>query len=281
MNFFQKLKSTSKLSKHNINNFSRKIKGKNGYLMKNKNNVICIKCKYFFYKNDIFGGYFYYAYLCAPLKNSRCFYFFNQIIFITMKTNKNRINLLMSLRICLCVTLLAFASCKSCKKELTTADLIAQLPPETQTGANTFGCLIDGKAWIPNGGGWSGVPPIYTGGIENKFLVISAVASNSEDKYTLSVCINDYKTLGVKTLKFDTPKYPSSLSPKNYGEYVKRGDTPINSFSYTTTSVVGGTATITKFDEINGIISGTFEFDVIDNTTQKIISIKAGRFDVK
>ena len=175
--------------------------------------------------------------------------------------------------------LLAFGACSSCKKDI---DPLSQLPPTTQKGANTFGCLIDGQAWIPNGGdSWSGIPPIYTSGIENKFLVINAVARNSEAKYTLSICINDYKTLGVKVLRFDTPTYPTSLNPKNYGEYVKRADTPVNSSAYITTSVVGGTVTITKFDEVSGIISGTFEFDVIDNTTQKIISIKAGRFDIK
>ncbi len=28
---------------------------------------------------------------------------------------------------------------------------VDQLPPETQAGANTFGCLIDGKVFIPKG----------------------------------------------------------------------------------------------------------------------------------
>ena len=26
-----------------------------------------------------------------------------------------------------------------------------QLPPATRTGANTFGCLVNGQAWTPNG----------------------------------------------------------------------------------------------------------------------------------
>jgi hypothetical protein len=32
-----------------------------------------------------------------------------------------------------------------------------KLPAATQNGANTFGCLIDGKAWIPSGGVWVAV----------------------------------------------------------------------------------------------------------------------------
>ncbi len=31
-------------------------------------------------------------------------------------------------------------------------DPVAQLPPATQTGENTFGALLDGEAFIPGGG---------------------------------------------------------------------------------------------------------------------------------
>ena len=40
-------------------------------------------------------------------------------------------------------TLLAFTAL-TCRKE----DDDFGLPPATQTGANTFGCLVDGKPWI-------------------------------------------------------------------------------------------------------------------------------------
>lgn len=33
---------------------------------------------------------------------------------------------------------------------------IDQLPPETQTGANTFGCLVDGEIFKPGGAQLSG-----------------------------------------------------------------------------------------------------------------------------
>ena len=60
-------------------------------------------------------------------------------------------------RLCLYVMLVMFASCKSCKKE------INALPDATQTGANTFGCLIDGKAWVPRGSGAMSSSPIVGG----------------------------------------------------------------------------------------------------------------------
>ncbi|MFD2786908.1 hypothetical protein [Hymenobacter rubripertinctus] len=46
----------------------------------------------------------------------------------------------------LLAALLGLSQCK--KKD---PDPLSQLPPATQTGANTFGCLIDGKAWTPKG----------------------------------------------------------------------------------------------------------------------------------
>ena len=44
-----------------------------------------------------------------------------------------------------CLTLLMAAGCK---KETTLENELAKLPPATQTGANTFGCLLNGKAWV-------------------------------------------------------------------------------------------------------------------------------------
>jgi hypothetical protein len=44
--------------------------------------------------------------------------------------------------------LLASLSSVKCKK----TDIGDQLPPITTTGANTFGCKVDGKVWLPHGG---------------------------------------------------------------------------------------------------------------------------------
>lgn len=46
----------------------------------------------------------------------------------------------------------------SCKKESTSQDELAKLPPATQTGANTFGCLVNGKAFMPKGSTGIGKP---------------------------------------------------------------------------------------------------------------------------
>jgi hypothetical protein len=45
------------------------------------------------------------------------------------------------------VSLLIVSGCRKHK----TGNPIDQLPPETQTGANTFGCLVNGQVFKPGG----------------------------------------------------------------------------------------------------------------------------------
>ena len=51
---------------------------------------------------------------------------------------------------------LTILSGSNCKKSSTTED---QLPPETTTGAMTFGCKVDGKVFVPKDG--KGKPGLY------------------------------------------------------------------------------------------------------------------------
>jgi len=51
----------------------------------------------------------------------------------------------------LLLTISFFLLSSSCKKNKPT-NPVDQLPPETQTGANTFGCLINGEVFKPGGG---------------------------------------------------------------------------------------------------------------------------------
>ena len=50
------------------------------------------------------------------------------------------------------ITLFTFSQCKKNKEE-------PQLPPETTTGAMTFGCKVNGKVFVPKDG--RGKPGLY------------------------------------------------------------------------------------------------------------------------
>lgn len=65
-----------------------------------------------------------------------------------------------------CLTMFIGAGCKKNKPKTE----LEKLPPITQTGANTFGCLVNGRTWIPKG--FDGKPnffvivdPTFNGGI--------------------------------------------------------------------------------------------------------------------
>ena len=176
-------------------------------------------------------------------------------------------------RLCLYVMLVMFASCKSCKKE------INLLPDETQTGANTFGCLVDGKAWIPTGSGAIGSKPIV-GGYRSALPPVYSNSTNvwiltSRDSERISLYARNVDRIGAYPLNFDTGPAPQELYPQNYASC------STNSGFYTTTTIHTGVVEITRADTVSSIVSGRFSFTGLDRTTNKTIQVTDGRFDCK
>jgi len=172
--------------------------------------------------------------------------------------------------------LLSLASCKSCKKEVNPDPL----PPETQTGANTFGALIDGEPWIPNGGGgFSQIPPISGGFyLDNKTIFLMTAM---KDGRRLEIYVKNANSVGAYLLNSSTYTIPDPIgsSPESYGLYRVRNQTGIYS-DYMTTSQYTGKVNFTVLDSTNKLLAGTFEFDAVDKKTGQVIKITNGRFDI-
>jgi hypothetical protein len=176
----------------------------------------------------------------------------------------------LSSTIYLLVTLCLSLSLLTCKQ----TDV---LPQATQEGKNTFGCLIDGKPYIPNGGGsFSGIKPIYGG-----FLVLSSkpyklgiyVYTYEKSGQKIEIYLNDY-LLGKHILNSNTSTIPASVDPQDYASYTSvLGDKYITSSKYT------GQITIIKADTAIGIVSGTFDFEAVTSIGQTV-TVTKGRFDV-
>ncbi|TCC86617.1 hypothetical protein EZ428_23185 [Pedobacter frigiditerrae] len=141
----------------------------------------------------------------------------------------------------------------SCKKK-TIGALEPALPAETQTGARTFGCLVNGEIWIPTG--ISMIPAITT---SIQFDILSLKTNKGVEAVNFSV--TNMQTVGSYDL----------ITNSNFVRYIY--DTNI----YKCTD---GTLVITKYDKINRIISGHFFFVGKDSATGKTIKITEGRFDV-
>src|SRR5215212_583916 len=167
---------------------------------------------------------------------------------------------------------LALVLNSGCKKE------IEKIPSATHSGANTFGCLINGKAWVPTGREWmSGVNPTsggFFGEVDNSTSIyIKAYAENDEIKIYLK---NIIKT-GTYDLNKTTSIKPYAVLPEaSYGVY-----SLINDAEYVTDLEHTGTVVITYADTANRIVAGTFNMVLYQKNTCKTINIANGRFDYK
>lgn len=137
-----------------------------------------------------------------------------------------------------------------------------QLPPATQTGANTFGCLINGEPFVVSN--TSNQTAIYQGGV----LQIGGGIDNSIMDKHISINIS-------APINLNTP-YDLTLLPNNLAIFVNNGEGCYYDYDHTTS----GTLTITKFDQTNFIISGTFNFSTQTNECENI-NITNGRFDLQ
>ena len=187
----------------------------------------------------------------------------------------------------LLVVLVAQITMSSCIKNLF-KEKEESLPAVTQTGANTLGCKVEGKVWVPNG-------------THDLFVSIPA----------LSAYI--YKSRGVKYFSISARKDPSAFNkeddayddlsldvilPASTSEVIIDKDCNgcglycyytslrfkirglFQGGCYMTSSLNTGKVRFTRIDTVNRIISGTFQFSAIDKNSGKIINITDGRFDV-
>lgn len=159
-----------------------------------------------------------------------------------------------------------------CKKD--NPEPIEQLPPVTQEGKNTSGCLLNGKAWTPKGNVdlTSNYPvdydPNYAKGTINISTYRYPNPGNGEFQ-RLTLFSDSLTTPGV---------YP--LTIPNHQEALFR-DTKANChYAQGGPQFRSGILTITKLDLKQGIISGTFEFTLAKPGCDTIKATN-GRFDKK
>ena len=147
-------------------------------------------------------------------------------------------------------------------KELTELE---KLPPATQSGKRTFGCLVDGKAWVTK------LTTHSQAYYQTGTLGVFASVLNEDFYSNISFYVSDLN-LTEKTYQFTEKVFQSG----GYAQYYDFR----SHCEYTTTIEINGTVTITHLDKINYIISGTFEFEAYSSDCNKVIKITDGRFDI-
>lgn len=156
--------------------------------------------------------------------------------------------------------------CAKCEDD-TPKNPIDLLPPATQIGANTFGCLVDGEPFTPDGRPLSFTKDYVP--IENGYaLEIKTTRYTGSDLVGIGLIVEDI------VLNEQTYILEENLSGNASGLYIA-----LSQNNYTS-SQNNGEITISKFDYSKKIISGSFWFNVQDHLGV-IHQIREGRFDIK
>ena len=181
-----------------------------------------------------------------------------------MKPSKN-------ILVLLCSLLILSASCKKEKS----ANPIDDLPPATQTGANTFGCLVNGEAFMSKNYGF-GKPVLECNVtfINNGYNFHLSSTIKPESGKLQNVNIN---TDSLNINQGDIIRLLTGFKGEASGAYYIGQIT--TSSEYRTNNQYTGKLNITKYDQIKHIVSGTFSFDAVNNKGEKV-EIREGRFDM-
>lgn len=146
---------------------------------------------------------------------------------------------------------------------------IDQLPPATQTGANTFGCLLDGHAFLPGRGG-NPLDCVYQ--FVNGEWYFALQANREDENFNLIGL-----SLSTNALELEENVVYNLL--ENESGNVSGGYYYISINSFTSQNYTGE-LTITKLDMQNQIVSGTFWYDIEDQDGI-VHEIREGRFDMQ
>ena len=170
----------------------------------------------------------------------------------------------------ICVAVLVLPAC--CGKHEPPIDLCPShnstttLPPATQCGANTFGCMVNGQVWVPVNDFIHGAKKLHADWYNGAFVVYGQRILQDTYESIVYMRVDSIWSTGTFSLNNRRP---------GKGEYHNY----LDSCDVQTDSTWGGWVAITRFDRTNYIISGTFEFTVV-STGCDTIRITEGRFDV-
>ncbi|MDP9048260.1 MAG: DUF6252 family protein [Bacteroidota bacterium] len=184
-------------------------------------------------------------------------------------------NILRSIALVIFSLIILSGSCK--KNNVQPQSELSKLPPATQTGANTFGCLVNGQAFLPGGPFLSSsrlqCNYIFTAG--GYHFTVAANHKNQDGSITDIVFGTDSLAISEgQTLIF---KISGSGNVDALFDLITITG---NQNRYITTNTVSGQVTITKFDQTNQIVSGMFYFNAVNNAGD-IVKVTDGRFDMR
>ena len=182
--------------------------------------------------------------------------------------------------------LLLFFVLASCTKDNANDDPTFQLPPETQTGANTFGVTINNKVYVPrdptgvNVGGATpkGMKLVGLHSSNYNYTELIVVDGASSVGFKMTIHIENLSAIGIYSLKQSNFQDQIDSVPFN-NIFFKIWDNNIKNYAYYGSVENEGTININRLSD--GIVSGKFSGKFVRNDNpNEFIQITDGRFDI-
>jgi hypothetical protein len=139
---------------------------------------------------------------------------------------------------------------------------LEKLPPITQEGKNTFGCLVNGKAFV--------VTNSYDQFAMYQKGILQFGADFEKEKINQNLIIWLEATLKIET-------YSLNSEVSNIAYFIDG----ISGCTYQSYSPTSGFLKVNYLNLTNFIISGQFEFDAVSTNCLDTIRITEGRFDMQ
>ncbi|MBX7206108.1 MAG: hypothetical protein K1X81_11860 [Bacteroidia bacterium] len=160
-----------------------------------------------------------------------------------------------------------------CKKEEVQKE-VDKLPPISAEGKQTFGCLINGKAW-PNASIYQ-----FSAWGENGRFELNFYTRYSSGSIMSGPNIIDEMIISIKS-GIDGPGH--YLVPFNSGWQNVNFTMDYKNVLYRSSITPSSYATldIIRLDTVNHIVAGTFEFTLFDEIEWKSLKVTKGRFDCR
>jgi hypothetical protein len=178
---------------------------------------------------------------------------------------------------CWLFLLLALASCKKDAPD-------AGLPPATQEGKNTGGCLINGEPFVATE--YAGniltnpIPPLDGGFSFGSVYIVTLRGMYKRQRASLMLFLRQ-RVIGAYPLNLNTVYYPQGdpLQMESHATFSTAGS---GGETYGTSAQHTGHVVLSRMDYQAGIGAGTFEFTAASpSDPTKTVIVTYGRFDRK
>lgn len=144
---------------------------------------------------------------------------------------------------------------------------LEQLPPATTTGADTFGCLVNGEPWVFPRPKYRHPPSLQADWSYAQAVIVSMRFEDARGYFGISMAVEDSLATG-RILRFSS----DSIGLPN----TARIDFPNR--IYRPRHLVDGSIKFTRLDRQAQIVSGTFAFTMAQ--AGDTVRVTDGRFDI-